>query len=94
MPDLRTSEERGATIERQGIELTPIARSTHLAWRSGGLEWHRPAAIEVRDDAGVRRIAITNATRRTIGLLALAGLGASIGAGWTARAILQGRTRA
>jgi hypothetical protein len=76
------------------VEVTPIARSTHLAWRGGGLEWHRPAAVEVRDGAGVRRIPIYNATRRTIGLLALAGLVASISAGGIARATSRGRTRA
>jgi hypothetical protein len=75
------------------MAVTPIARSTHLAWQGGSLQWHRPAAVEVRNGAGVRRIPIYNATRWAIGAIALAGLVACIGAGWIAQGMLRGRTR-
>jgi hypothetical protein len=94
MPQRVTQELRGQPVSRQGLVVTPIARVTRIGWRGGGLDWYRPAAVEVRDDAGVRRIPFYNATRRAIFTIALAGLGASIIASRVMRRSRRGEMRA
>ncbi len=93
MPHLRTAELRGEPITRLGHEVTPVGQSVRLEWRGGALEWRRPAAIEVRDGARLRRVPIYNATRRAIAVIALAGLTASISAGWFLRVASNERSR-
>ena len=93
MPHMQTTDTRGEPVQRLGFAVTPIARSTRLAWRGGALEWRRPAAVEVRDGADVRRVPIRNATRWAIVTIAVAGLVTSTIAGWAVRFSLKGRTR-
>jgi hypothetical protein len=94
MPQVERQELRGQLVRQQGMVVTPIARVTRIGWRGGRLDWHRPAAVEVRDDAGVRRIPLYNATRRAVFTIALAGLGASIIATRVMRRSLRGGMRA
>jgi hypothetical protein len=94
MPHLRTEERYGQPITCQGQEVTPIARVAQVTWRDGGrLEWHRPVAVEVRDEHGVRRVPIHDTTRRAMGGVILTGLALSLGAGWMARMLTRERTR-
>jgi hypothetical protein len=88
---METRELRGQPVSRHGQEVTPIARVARVAWHGAILEWHRPAAIEVRDERGERRLPVDNATRLAIGAILLAGLSAGMGAAWLARVSLRGR---
>jgi hypothetical protein len=93
MPHMQHEEVRGQPITRLGQEVTPIARIAQFTWRGGRLEWYRPVAIAVRDEQGVRRVPIHDATRRAMGGIILAGLALGLGAGWIAGAAARGRTR-
>jgi hypothetical protein len=60
---LRREEIRGDPMSFNGRQVTTLKRVTHVHWPGGVWEWHRPAAVEVRDGATVRRIPIRDATR-------------------------------
>lgn len=57
-------ETRGQPFRVYGREITPIGRLRQVRWPGGGLIWHRPAAIEVRQGEALTRLPIVNLTRR------------------------------
>ncbi len=73
----RSYETRGQPIHAQGQDITPIGRVMQIGWPRVGLIWHRPVAVEVRRNDGVKRLPIRNRTRRAIVFFSV-GLSASI----------------
>ena len=59
---LRSEEVRGDPLSLYGRQVTTLKRVTRVRWPGGVWEWHRPAAVEVREGATVRRIPIRNTT--------------------------------
>ncbi|MHB0871818.1 MAG: hypothetical protein ACYC5J_20500 [Chloroflexota bacterium] len=72
---------RGEPLEVAGSRIVPVARvlSVSIGWPGfpaarGGV-WVRPAAVEVTDAAGSRRVAIPDVgTMTLLGLMAVVGL--------------------
>lgn len=60
----QTYETRGQLIRAHGQEVTPIGRVRQFTWPGGGLIWHRPVAVEVRQADGITRLPIPNLTRQ------------------------------
>jgi hypothetical protein len=72
-PCWSAQETRGQPLSAYGREITPIGRLRQVRWPGGGLAWHRPAAIEVRQGDEVLRLPIVPLTRRinAIGIAAV-----------------------
>ena len=76
---VRREERRGEPMHLHGRTIQPIARVTRVRWPGGVWEWHRPVAVEVREGARVRRIAIRSASG--VYAVALFAVGCAIAAG-------------
>lgn len=71
MPRWRIDEIAGGTQIRNGWEIRPVARVVRVRWLRRRLEWRQPVAIEIRQGAQARRVAIHDATRRALVWLAV-----------------------
>jgi hypothetical protein len=76
----RGDEVRGDVLSLYGRQVTTIKRVTRIRWPGGMWEWQRPAAVEVRDGATVRRIPIRDTTRAVTLAALLVGLLIGVGA--------------
>ena len=74
MPGWQIDETRGKPSLILGRQITPVGRAVQVSWSGGGVIWHRPVAVEVRQGDATRRLPIQNVTRRAIIGIALAGL--------------------
>ena len=77
-PVLQISETRGNPVEAFSRQATPIGRVVQLRFPFGGITWHRPVAVEVREGDTISRLPINDPTMRTIGVLASTGLAIAI----------------
>ena len=57
-------EIRGQPVQTWGYECIPIGQVLQLKWPGGGILWHRPRAVEVRQDGYSTRLPIPDITRR------------------------------
>ena len=77
-PVLQISETRGNPVEAFSRQATPIGRAVQLRVPFGSITWHRPVAVEVRQEETIYRLPINDPTTRAIGVLASAGLAIAI----------------
>lgn len=71
----QVDEIRGQPVQTWGYECIPIGQVLQLKWPGGGLVWHRPRAVEVRQHGQSTRLPIPDVTRRLqIGLAAATAL--------------------
>lgn len=92
MPVLRGEEVRGDTISAAGLEVTPVAAVTRIAWRGLGVEWRRPRAVEIRAGETVRRLPIHDVSRRVAVGIILASVAATILGLWVERSSTSRRS--
>jgi hypothetical protein len=78
-PILQVKTSRGEPITTRFGQIVPLARVVKLRWPGGGLNWNRPAAIEVQEGQSQRRLPINDATSRTIFTIVLTGLALTLG---------------
>lgn len=91
MPVMRVEYVRGNPVRIATQEIIPIAKVRRLTWGSRRVEWHRPAAVEVRTGDHVRRVPIHNVTRQVIAGTILAGIVLGILGMWVERIYLRRR---
>ena len=60
----QVDEIRGQPVQTWGYECIPIGQVLQLKWPGGGIVWHRPRAVEVRQDGHSIRLPIPDVTRR------------------------------
>ena len=60
----RVDEIRGQPVQTWGYECIPIGQVLQLRWPGGGIVWHRPRAVEVRQNEHTTRLPIPDVTRR------------------------------
>ncbi len=68
------SETRGNTVEKFNRQTTPIGRVVQLRLPFGNIIWHRPVAVEVRQEDTIYRLPIQNMTRRALSVVFLTAL--------------------
>ena len=73
-PVLRISETRGNTVETSNKQATPIGRAIQLQLPFANITWHRPLAVEVRQQGATSRLPIHDVTSRVISFIFFAGL--------------------
>jgi hypothetical protein len=73
-PILRISEMRGNPVETANRQTTPIGRSIQVQLPFASVSWHRPLAVEVRQENNTFRLPIYDSTLRIISALFLTGL--------------------
>ncbi|TMF46734.1 MAG: hypothetical protein E6I32_11255 [Chloroflexi bacterium] len=78
-PFLQVNTSRGNPIPTRYGQIVPVARVVKLRWPGGGLNWNRPAAVEVQQGQSSRRVPINDATSRTIFTIVLTGLAVALG---------------
>jgi hypothetical protein len=78
-PVLQVSTSRGEPITTRYGQIVPLTRAVKLRWPGGGLNWNRPAAIEVQQGQSQQKLPIKNATSRTIFTIVLTGLAITLG---------------
>jgi hypothetical protein len=89
---LQISETRGNTIERFNKQTTPIGRVIQVQLPFASITWHRPLAVEVRQEDTIYRLPIYNLTSRMISAIVLTGL-ATVLVPFVIRTILLRRRR-
>ena len=72
-PVLQISETRGNPVEAFSRQATPIGRVVQLHLPFGSISWHRPVAVEVRQEDTNYRLPINDPTMRAISVLTSAG---------------------
>ena len=77
-PVLQISETRGNPVEAFSRQVTPIGRVVQLCLPFGSISWHRPVAVEVRQEETINHLPINDPTTRAIGILASTGLAIAI----------------
>ena len=78
-PILQVQTSRGEPISTRYGQVVPLTRVVKLRWPGGGLNWNRPAAIEVQQGQSQQKLPIQNATSRTIFTIAVTGLAITLG---------------
>jgi hypothetical protein len=78
-PILQVKTSRGEPITTRYGQIVPLARIVKLRWPGGGLNWNRPAAIEVQQGESQQKLPIKNATPRAIFTIAVTGLAITLG---------------
>src|SRR5579863_310435 len=78
-PILQVNTSRGEPITTRYGQVVPLIRVVKLHWPGGGLNWNRPAAIELRQGQSRQKLPIKNATSRAIFIIVLTGLGITLG---------------
>jgi hypothetical protein len=78
VPVLQIIETRGNPVEAFSRQATPIGRVVQLGLPFGSITWHRPVAVEVRQEETIYRLPINDPTMRAISALASAGLAIAI----------------
>ena len=73
-PVLRISETRGNTVETANKQTTPIGRAVQVRLPFASITWHRPLAVEVRQEGTTYRLPIYDATSRVISAIVFTGL--------------------
>ena len=73
-PILRISETRGNPIETANRRTTPIGRNIQVQLPFATVSWHRPLAVEVRQEDKTYRLPIYDKTSRTISAIFLTAL--------------------
>ena len=91
-PVLQISETRGNPVETFNRQTTPIGRVVEVHLPFGSITWHRPVAVEVRQEDAVYRLPIYDSTRRVISAIGLTGL-ATVLVPLVIRTILSRRRR-
>ena len=91
-PVLQISETRGSTVETSNKQTTPIGRLIQVQLPFASLSWHRPLAVEVRQEETIYRLPIYDITSRVISAIFLTGL-ATVLVPFVIRTILLRRRR-
>ena len=91
-PVLQISETRGNPVETSNKQTTPIGRVIQVQLPFANLTWHRPVAVEVRQEDTIYRLPIYDSTRRVISAIGLTGL-ATVLVPLVIRTILSRRRR-
>jgi hypothetical protein len=91
-PVLQISETRGNPIETFNRQTTPLGRVVEVHLPFGSITWHRPVAVEVRQEDTIYRLPIYDSTRRVISAFGLTGL-ATVLVPLVRRTILSRRRR-
>jgi hypothetical protein len=78
-PILQVNTSRGEPIITRYGQVIPLIRAVKLRWPGGGLNWNRPAAIEVQQGQSQQKLPIRNATSRAIFTIVLTGLAITLG---------------
>jgi len=91
-PVLHISETRGNTVETFNKQTTPIGRVVQVQLPFASVSWHRPLAVEVRQEGTMYRLPIYDATSRVISAIVLTGL-ATVLVPFVIRTILLRRRR-
>ena len=91
-PVLHISETRGNTVETANKQTTPIGRVVQVRLPFASITWHRPLAVEVRQEATSYRLPIYDATSRVISAIVFTGL-VTVLVPFFVRAILSRRRR-
>ena len=73
-PILQISETRGNTAETSNKQTTPIGRLIQVQLPFASVSWHRPLAVEVRQEDTIYRLPIYDVTSRVISAIVLTGL--------------------
>ena len=73
-PVLRISETKGNAVTTFNRQTTPIGRVVEVHLPFGSFTWHRPVAVEVRQEDTTYRLPIQDSTLRVIGAIVLTGL--------------------
>jgi len=78
-PILQVNTTRGEPITTRYGQIVPLTRVVKLRWPGGGLNWNRPAAIELQQGQSQQKLPIKNATSRAIFTVGLTGLAITLG---------------
>ena len=78
-PMLQVHTSRGEPITTRYGQIVPLTRVVKVRWPGGGLNWNRPAAIELQQGQTQQKLPIKNATSRTIFTIVLTGLAITLG---------------
>jgi hypothetical protein len=73
-PVLRITETQGNAVTTFNRQITPIGRVVEVYLPFGRFIWHRPAAVEVREQDTTYRLPIHYSTSRVTSAIVLAGL--------------------
>ena len=73
-PVLQISETRGSTVETFNKQTTPIGRLIEVRLPFASITWHRPLAVEVRQEDTIYRLPIYDLNSRVISAIVLTGL--------------------
>ena len=71
-PVLHISETRGNTVETANKQTTPIGQVVQVRLPFASVSWHRPLAVEVRQEGKTYRLPIYDATSRGISVIVFA----------------------
>jgi len=91
-PVLHISETRGNPVETFNKQTTPIGRVVQVRLPFASVSWHRPLAVEVRQEGVSYRLPIYYATSRVISAIVFLGL-VTVLVPFFVRAILSRRRR-
>lgn len=78
-PILQVNTTRGEPITTRYGQIVPLIRVVKLRWPGGGLNWNRPAAIELQEGQSQQKLPIKNATSRAVFTILLTGLAITLG---------------
>ena len=92
VPVLRVHETKGNAVTSFNRQTTPIGRVVQLRLPFGSFTWHRPVAVEIRQEDTTYRLPIQDSTSRVISAIFLAGL-ATVLVPLVIRKMLFGRRR-
>ena len=73
-PGWHIGRTRGKPFTAFGMQVVPIGFAVHVSWPGGGFTWHRPVAVEVRQEDTIYRLPIYDSTSRVISAIVLTGL--------------------
>lgn len=76
---MQVNTSRGEPITTRYGQIVPVTRVVKLRWPGGGLNWKRPAAIELQQGQSLQKLPIQNATSRTIFTIVLTGVAITLG---------------
>jgi len=91
-PVFQISETRGNTVETSNKQTTPIGRVIQVRLPFASVTWHRPLAVEVRQEDTIYRLPINDSNLRVISAIVLTGL-ATVLVPFVIRIILLRRRR-